>query len=904
MSGIWGEELDAVSGNITATRLYVGGIRRNADELALITRLDRENSIAEVQEFPKDALLRPEWWSANALSANQATQIPWNLLEPLPAKLNLETRVWPPMPVLFSGLISDFTVPNTIRMWAPTILNYLIKSADAESAEVHQDVFVVLPKLYGAPHLAWHRNGHCVVGVNISMSPAPAWYHDKDCPHRHPYSRQEFSSPRGGVTAENEAHFGTALPIFGKNRRVHVFRQYVNESERAFKQVLRQSAPTPARPARLIEVFLNEACHCASIPTNEQAPIAIMTNGTADLSGELDAKTGAIIRRSAMAVGHLAGVTRANVNEHARRITRYGLTAVRKEPRSISDSAKREIRRQAQSTSRVMVRFGPAGSGKTSLLAQLAARLSREGKRVAVVTFTHASRRVVESRVENETIANRALIDYFKVTELLPSIGKQKVIATAMRSQKQLGSVDFTQRMFTQTARDSDDQLDERKPAQAYQALLVDEAEDFTAEMWEYLLGRNDNSNWVGGKTVSQVCVAFDDAQSALGGSIHMRSFESQAPTQWSTLAFEKQLNSADVNLRPEFLSQVDYGWLSHNLRQMTSLANTTSTFRTRFRKSDPEIQPGFVGPDTSTAITLRPTSMNELLDLVRDHCASTEDVIVVCPDRLMVAAATLWMDHPGQLVTQSEFLEDSEYLYADSRGERKSAGVWFEAPAPRVAPVKTSDGEVLFKDVSAENVCSFAHSQLVRLDQTSKLAVNPTDSRARILTYAAARGHEADTAVILIPVGDWFQPELEYIGMTRPQNKLVRIEIPRLGLGSSDEQSEAGRLLAALEVLRVGASPSEAIWPRLQIDVWNWRRDEGLKYLEQGAPQKILDWWELVQKELGKKPEWFGQTHCLDAAFAQSSSTDGKMEAWRDFPLWIRKIRNVLAKKASSQSS
>jgi hypothetical protein len=155
---------------------------------------------------------------------------------------------------------------------------------------------------------------------------------------------------------------------------------------------------------------------------------------------------------------------------------------------------------------------------------------------------------------------------------------------------------------------------------------------------------------------------------------------------------------------------------------------------------------------------------------------------------------------------------------------------------------------------------------------------------------------------VILVPDRDWFQPELEYIGMTRPQNKLVRIEIPRLGHEFRHEQSEAGRLFAALEVLRVAASPTEAIWPRLQIDVWNWRRDEGLKYLEQVAPQKILDWWEVVQKELSKMPEWFGETHCLDAAFVRSGQTVLTSDAWRNYPLWIANIREALGQKSSSE--
>jgi hypothetical protein len=207
---------------------------------------------------------------------------------------------------------------------------------------------------------------------------------------------------------------------------------------------------------------------------------------------------------------------------------------------------------------------------------------------------------------------------------------------------------------------------------------------------------------------------------------------------------------------------------------------------------------------------------------------------------------------------------------------------------------VKTANGETLFEDVTAMNCCRSAHRALVYLDQTSKDSVRPTDSRSRVLTYSGARGHEANTAIVLIPDDDWFKPELEYIGISRPHQRLVRVRLPSKALIQT-EQSDAARLFRALDLLRVGAPTTEAPWPRLQVDVWRWQRNAGLDYLERDAPEKVLQWFNNMRKQLDKRPEWRGQTHCLDDAFSLSGTNREPPKPWRDYGAWIGRIEVAL---------
>jgi len=410
--------------------------------------------------------------------------------------------------------------------------------------------------------------------------------------------------------------------------------------------------------------------------------------------------------------------------------------------------------------------------------------------------------------------------------------------------------------------------------------------------MWSYLLGRDNTKNWPGGRKLAQICVAFDDAQGALGGK--QRTFETQAPSQWTKKAFASQTNAIDALIRPEFISQPDYGWLTHNVRQMATLSKHSSDFRRTFRAKDPIVQTGFLGVDESEITAIAPKSWVETLNFIEEQFSAAQDLIVVCPERITVAAITLWLERPGQLITQSEFFDDSSFVNSHVRGDKVRKGIWLEAPEIHTEPVKTANGETLFEDVTAMNCCRSAHRALVYLDQTSKDSVRPTDSRSRVLTYSGARGHEANTAIVLIPEDDWFKPELEYIGVSRPHQRLVRVRLPSKALIQT-EQSDAARLFRALDLLRVGEPTTGAPWPRLQVDVWRWQRNAGLDYLERDAPEKVLQWFNSMRKQLDMKPEWRGQTHCLDDAFSQSGTNREAPERWRDYGAWIGRLEAAL---------
>jgi hypothetical protein len=635
-------------------------------------------------------------------------------------------------------------------------------------------------------------------------------------------------------------------------------------------------------------VYFDQSCECAKIPGAEQGPISILIKSSDDLIKHLQQKAAASLKRVVHDQETEAVFTQAKVNAHARRLSRYGLTAARKVPRPISEPALREIIRLSKSTSNVMIRFGPAGSGKTSLLAALAGRLSLQGKKVAVVTFTQASKRVIETRIETETIADRDQIEYFKITELVPSAHKSRIFMAVASQKRELETGDFTKDLFNVDTEEDDSQA----PDTLFDALLVDEAEDITAEMWSYLLGRDNRKNWARGRNLKQICVAFDDAQGALGG--RQRTFETQAPSQWTKQAFASQANAIDSLIRPQFTAQPDYGWLTHNVRQMATLSQHSGDFRKTFRSKDPIVLAGFSGIDESEITTITLKSWVETLNFIGEHFSTAQDVIVVCPERKIVAAITLWLERPGQLITQSEFFDDSSFINNHVRGDKARKGIWLEAPEIHTEPVKNANGDLLFADVNPLNCCGSAHKALILLDQTSKDSVRPTDSRARVLTYSGARGHEANTAIVLIPQDYRFKPELEYIGISRPHQRLIRVHLPADALIQT-EDSDAARLLRALKLLRVGAPTTEALWPRLQIDVWRWQRDAGLDYLERDAPEKVLQWFNNTRKQLDKKPEWRGKTHCLDDAFSSSGTNREAPELWRDYGAWIGRIEAAL---------
>jgi hypothetical protein len=888
MNSLWGDEVLPAETLDVSTRLYLGALRLLDGQMAMITKLDRETRIAEYVFVPSDAVLDPEWWNQNNLAGESTAS--WDKFKSVPASTFNKIKIWPPMPVMLSGLVQDFQVQPEIRSLIPAALQFLAECAERAPQSNTRDTYVLYPRLYGAPHIAWHRNGKCVAGIHLDNLPAQPNRHDSACS----VSRAKTVRDSAGLTTQSAS--GLPFETEAKRRRrsasdkarLNTFRKYVTESAALINDAASTSTSGPIPLARSIEVFFGESCECARIPGAEQGPISILMKGSGNLVKHLRQKAAPSLERILHDQENEPPFTQAKVNAHARRLSRYGLTATRKVPRPISEAAAKEISKLSNSTSNVMIRFGPAGSGKTSLLAALAGRLSLQGKKVAVVTFTQASKRVIETRIETETIANRDQIEYFKITELVPSAHKARIFAAANAQKRELETRDFTQDLFDVHTDEADSEIDDS----LFDVLLVDEAEDFTAEMWSYLLGRDHAKNWPGGRNLGQICVAFDDAQGALGGK--QRTFETQAPSQWTKKAFASQTNDIDGLIRPEFISQPDFGWLTHNVRQMSRLSQHSSEFRRTFRPKDPIVQTGFLGADESEITAITPKSWIDTLIFIEEQFSAAQDLIVVCPERVTVAAITLWLERPGQLITQSEFFDDSITLNSHTRGDKARKGIWLEAPEIHTEPVKTVNGEILFEDVNAMNCCRSAHRALVYLDQTSKDSVRPTDSRSRVLTYSGARGHEANTAIVLIPDEDWFKPELEYIGISRSHQRLVRVRLPSDSLIQT-EQSDAGRLLRALELLRVGAPTTEAPWPRLQVDVWRWQRSVGLDYLERDALEKVLQWFNNMRKQLDKKPEWRGQTHCLDDAFSPTSTNRGAPEQWRDYGAWIGRIEAAL---------
>ena len=891
MTSLWGDEMLIAEKSDVSTLLYLGALRSLNGQLVMITKLDRESQTAACVAVPMEALVDPRWWVTNNLD-NESTA-GWPQFKSLLATTSNKITIWPPMPVMLSGMVQDFQLKDEIRELVPEALQFLAECAGGAPQPNARDVFILYPRLQGAPHIAWHRNGRCVAGLELDYLPAQPNLHDSACTNH----KTEAMRNRTRTTTQSD-NASNVDPETKPNRasrsdknRLNSFRKYVTESAALFDQYSKPKRIMPIPVARLVEVFVDQGCECAKVPGAEQGPISILVKGRNDMIRHLRQK--AATRLVHLAQGHEYGAvfTQAQANGHARRLSRYGLTATRKVPRPISESAKDEIKRLSKSASNVMIRFGPAGSGKTSLLASLAARLSRQGKKVAVVTFTQASKRVTETRVETETIAIRNKIDYFKITDLVPVAHKARTLKAASSRGQELDTKHFTQDLFTDVAIEADEA---ETTSEQYDALLVDEAEDITAEMWSYLLGRNNTGNWVGGQNLKQICVAFDDAQGALGGK--QRRFETQAPSQWTNSTFGAQANPIDGLLRPQFSSQPDFQWLKHNVRQMASLSEHSAEFRKTFRPKDPRVLAGFSGVDESEMKIVTPKTWLETLDFISEQFSGAQDLIVVCPQRTTVAAITLWLDHPGQLVTQSEFLDDPSFINAQPRGDLVRKGIWFEAPEIHTDPVQNANGEVLFANVDALNCCESAHMALVNLDQASKDSVRPTDNRSRVLTYSGARGHEGNTAIVLIPDEDWFKPELEYIGITRPHKRLIRVRLPTDVLIQT-EQSDAGRLLRALEVLRVGAPTTEALWPRLQVDVWRWQRSPGLDYLERDAPEKVLQWFNNMRRRLDKKPKWRGNTHCLEAAFSPVGAESKPPGPWRDYGAWVGRIESALSR-------
>ena len=869
MNTLWGDpvdpdkpDLEARAKTLEQYRLYIGGLRKFEGGLVLVTGIDRATSTANVVRIEEASLEEPIWWMSHSFEP-QAWQVPWDRLESVSQSAASKIKVWPPLPVVFSDELQDYPVRAELRHHLLSLLVSLIKIGGKDPSS--HDAFLIMPQLSGAPTVAWHRNGRCVAGFQLELSEAPKDVHDAQC------AKKESTTSTGGAATN------------AKN-----FHSYVIESQRIYEEIAQSLSPAPVRRARLFRLYVAEDnCACASIPINENKAIRISIDLKQDIGMQVGTRMGNLLGRAMGVDGQKSN--RRWVNQHARRLVRYGVTELRKQPPKISRAAQRELAKQSTSDRTSVIRFGPAGSGKTSVLALVAARLSWLGKRVAIVTFTTASKNVIESRIENETIADRSKLMSATIHELAPGLRKRAVITKAMAQKRQLNSKDFTALMFSGAGPNEFDEIEgndavDSSDLKMFDVLLVDEAEDFTADMWNYLLGDDLNNSWAAGTKLQQVFVTFDDAQAALDSGQLVRTFERQAPRQWTTGFFGDQ-PSSHAHVRPAFTNSIDFGWLKFNLRQSKTLATASTNHRTKFRRADPPVEIGFDDVGDGAVEEIRLTDLTQILDYLSEQ-SRRADTLIVAPDRVFVAAATLWLDSPGQFVTQSEFLDDQSYEYAAERGDRSRAGIWFEAPLVKTTIYRSNESK--HEKPRPFDACSWAHMKLWGLDKSSKSSVRPTDVRTRILTYPAARGHEAETAIMVSPDDGSISSEQLYIGLTRAQKRLIKLIVPPLKELLLNDDSSAVRMVKVLQALRVGAATTEAVWPRLQVDLWRWQRVEGLAYLESGAIEKVLDWYKQLEKELAKEPLWVGETHCLDDAFPGSGIAKGLVPRWRNYKAWI----------------
>ena len=166
MSSLWGDEALLAETLDVSTRLYLGALRLLNGQMVMITKIDREARIAKYVTVPSDALLDPGWWNKNNLTGESTES--WNKFRSVPASTFNKIKIWPPMPIMLSGLVQDFQVQLEMRSLIPDVLQFLAECAEGAPQSNAHDTFVLYPRLYGAPHIAWHRNGKCVAGIHFS----------------------------------------------------------------------------------------------------------------------------------------------------------------------------------------------------------------------------------------------------------------------------------------------------------------------------------------------------------------------------------------------------------------------------------------------------------------------------------------------------------------------------------------------------------------------------------------------------------------------------------------------------------------------------------------------------------------------------------------------------------------
>jgi hypothetical protein len=574
--------------------------------------------------------------------------------------------------------------------------------------------------------------------------------------------------------------------------------------------------------------------------------------------------------------------------------------------------------------SAVAIRFGPAGSGKTSLLAGIAARMSREGKRVLIVTFTSAAREVVQERIETRTRAVRRNVECKMLTELLPGRVKKRVLIDSRNTQEVLGGSHFS-KMFTDS-QGSKEQMDLKN----FDVLLVDEAEDLLPENWKYLLGPEKDSGQADeGNDYERVVIVYDDAQSVLSTSIGTpRTFEYQGPAEWAPGIFTKQAGETNQGLLRGKWSGVkpDTRWLKFNLRQTGVLESHSTKHRRSFRPQDGEINTG-LDSHQDTNISEKVTgSLREALDLALDIVSRNPDCLVVSETRLLNMVLTLSVDKPNNQLCQEVFIESPFYNFANQRGERTKSGVFLEAPLPfdpnylkASAPVAVEvsdeleneeddngDEHIAKTDGVADDgqsqsraLCDRAHQQLWGTFSAMRGQVRPLDTRARLLTIPASRGYEANTAIVFVPSpvdAKNFSAESEYVAITRPQERLIKIVLPPLSAIDAEQSSQA-RMWRALKRLRADQDLRGGLWPLVQVDLDRWVPDEDhTELLEKELPKKVLEWYGAFQKAAADliKKHPHAPHHCLPhfAPKTGAPSAPGIVKREFDYASWTRALK------------
>ena len=911
--GFWDEEEGRSSRKSSGSGyLFDGAIRSYNGEVLHVIQLDADRRIAVCEVIDPTMLSEPGKWKP-PLPEIRRREVPYDELKPLAPQVARLINIWPPLPTLFSeGARTHAAPPSPLREPIVETLEAVTRLAQGfVSTKKLQDSFLVSPPGVGAPRILWLRDGVPMAGFEVSVvGETPRYVHSPDCQVLGSSSAPAGKTGSGFISAKRAAN-----QWIGYVDSVRILRA---------RHIDLVSHPDqPRSPAPLLRIYMNQSCSCSVVAPspNEVKELSCVKS---EKISEVIGRAKHVIKRHLEASESQQNLTAAQIQQLAGRLVKYGITRPTNEPRPINERAIADLRQMMELKSAVAIRFGPAGSGKTSLLAGIAARMSREGKRVLIVTFTSAAREVVQERIETRTRAVRRNVECKMLTELLPGRVKKRVLIDSRNTQEVLGGSHFS-KMFTDS-QGSKEQMDLKN----FDVLLVDEAEDLLPENWKYLLGPEQDSGKVDdGNDYERVVIVYDDAQSVLSTSTGApRTFEYQGPAEWAPGIFTKQAGETNQGLLRGKWSGVkpDTRWLKFNLRQTGVLESHSTKHRRSFRPQDGEINTG-LDSHQDTNISEKVTgSLREALDLALDIVSRNPDCLVVSETRLLNMVLTLSVDKPNNQLCQEVFIESPFYNFANQRGERTKSGVFLEAPLPfdpdylkASAPVAVevsdelenqeddngdehiakTDGVADESQSQSRALCDRAHQQLWGTFSAMRGQVRPLDTRARLLTIPASRGYEANTAIVFVPSpvdAKNFSAESEYVAITRPQERLIKIVLPPLSAIDAEQSSQA-RMWRALKRLRADQDLRGGLWPLVQVDLDRWVPDEDhTELLEKELPKKVLEWYGAFQKAaadlIKKHPD--APHHCLPHFAPKTGAPSAPRIVKREFDYasWTRALK------------